>query len=114
MRHYSYFDQNEIFELAEEGIDDSDPFVSEGVPTDEDFREAFGKRTFEICEADNKILAEKAGINIRSLRAAFENLRECDMIRPMDEKWKIYLTPYRYYKREYMNRKLTKEVQDVV
>ena len=75
-----------------------------------DFDEFYPQRKFDYCEADCSVLAQHAGINRRSIKSAIENLKKNSLINYVEESphilWRVYLQPKKYYKREYLNKKI--------
>jgi len=93
MRYFAYFDYDEYT-------------FNEDRETSE-FDEIFPNREYEYCEAERDILAEHAGISIRTMRGALTSLKDNDLIEPavLDSRriWKVFLRPSRYFKRDYLN-----------
>lgn len=94
MRHFSYFED-------EEGIGGDE----------DDFRDAFLNRDYDLCEAEISIMAEHAGVNRCRMYDALRDLRRRILIEPHDEKrWKVFLRSKenQIYTREYLNSQILK------
>lgn len=92
MRRFSFFDMEEY--LSEEDLDS------------QDFYEIFPNRKYECCEAERDILAEHAGITIRTMRNALTSLVDNHLIEPAvfsRHAWKVFLRPPKYFKRGFLN-----------
>ena len=93
MRYFSYYDVQEDDEREEIlGVE-----------------ELYATRKWELCNTDIGELAENAGINRRSIKAALESLQESNLIEPYTDKtgedmWKVYLIPPEIWKAGYLNR----------
>jgi hypothetical protein len=77
-------------------------------------------REYDYCDADMVVLAEYAGISRSSAYDAIGSLENNSLIertRPLNNNptWKVYVTPPKYFKREYLNEKIAKRygIQDL-
>lgn len=71
----------------------------------------YGKRKWELCNAENGQIAKYAGINRHTVKEAVENLKNNFLIQPyvteMNEKTtKVFLIPEKLWKPSYLNQKL--------
>jgi hypothetical protein len=97
---FSYFD----FSIYQMLLEDEDPAVFESVDHNEFFTEGhFEQRQFDIADPEIDVLAEYAGISRRSVYAAFESLEADDFIQKASDYWKVFRSPPKSYKREYLN-----------
>jgi len=89
IRRFSYFELDLYNELEDQ----------EGPDVADFFREDYSTRKYDFCNADRGIMAERAGITIRSMRGALESLQKGLLIEPVDgDTWKVYfrLPPTRW------------------
>jgi hypothetical protein len=106
MRYFGYNDYYEYWGALEE---------EKGEEVDLELRwEDYKFREFDFCEAEPGKLCEFAGITRRSYSDAIEDLVKHFLIDRTDESWKykVYLHPPRYYKRDYMNKRLMEPVTE--
>jgi hypothetical protein len=77
-----------------------------------DFDEIYRERKCDFCEAEVGIMAKYAGISLRSISNALEDLQARNLIEAIginDEgnfQWKVFLKPHRYFKRSFLNQKV--------
>lgn len=66
--------------------------------------EEYQARTYEICEADKRILCECAGIDQKSFKSGIRSLIECHLVEiTNDDQIKVYIKPEVRFKAEFMN-----------
>lgn len=97
MRHFSFFDHDQYADLEELEIYEGD------------YCKDYAQREYEFCEAENKILAEYAGIHRSSIYNAQKSLERNFLIEPVNgyDGWKVYLRGNgTYWKRNYLNEKI--------
>jgi len=71
--------------------------------------EAYKSREYDLCEADNTVLCEYAGITSRSLNSALKSLEDNFLIEnDSDSSWRVYLRTkdHTTWKRSYLNEKI--------
>lgn len=107
MRCYGGYTYNEHFEDVEP---EEDPVTNPA-----EFPSIYAARDFDFCSADLHVLAESAGIHRTSLSAGIKSLQDNFLVEYADDpdeyenpRWKVFLTPPKYWKAEYLNR-LTRE-----
>jgi len=103
LRNFGYFDINtfEVYCEEEEADSECNPIH---------FDEIYEIRSWDVCEAEEDILAEYSGISKRSIPGALESLRRSLLIADYQsgdiEGWKVFLRPAKYYNRSYLNEKI--------
>jgi len=83
----------------------------EGAPEceDSDFMEAYQNRDYDLCSADPALMCELAGITRKSYPDAMNQLRQRFLIECASndddgrQQWKVFLSPPKIYKPEYLN-----------
>jgi hypothetical protein len=100
MRHWGYFD---IYKYAEE----------EDLELDEcDMNEIYPVREYDFCEAEKRLMAEHAGISVRSINGALVSLQNNFLVELLGGMygWKVYLKSkdQTIWKRDYLNKKIMK------
>lgn len=104
MRYFGYFD-SDIFNLYSEIEDESFDYTN--------FKGHYPNRQWEFCDAEKDVLAEFAGINKKSIKAALKSLNKNFLIEPYNDDfydgWKVYLQPFKIYKRDYLNDQVIKK-----
>jgi hypothetical protein len=78
-----------------------------------DFSEIYQCRKYDFMNAEEPIICELAGINRRSLPDAYRSLESNHFLEflGIDEgkkAWKVFTIPPRYYKRDWLNKKMGK------
>jgi len=89
MRHFGHLHFEEYIEL----------------PEVESTEYEYNNREFDLCDAELPVLAEYAGLTRNSVLAALGNLEKCFLIRTDGRKWRVFIKPPYYFKREYLNQK---------
>ena len=81
----------------------------EELETDDDFKAAYAERTFEVSEAEPGVIAQYAGISRFRVSNAMDNLIKHNLVERHGDRWKVYLIPPRYYKRDFLNEQIKRE-----
>lgn len=103
LRTFSFFD---YYEYMDRECDEPD--------YDEEC-EIFKNRKYDLVNADIQVMAEFAGISIKSIPPAMESLKDNFLIEetePVDgdysPTWKLFLIPPKYFLRDWLNQKTAK------
>jgi hypothetical protein len=106
MRYFAKFDEFTYLEGEPE---------AEHAPTDEEFKDLFKDRKWDVCETGISNLAKFAGISRPSVYEALKDLEKHWLIESLGRNyegwltWKVFLRPKRYYSREYLNNQVAKK-----
>jgi DNA-binding transcriptional ArsR family regulator len=112
MRYFAYFEQD-IYVEKEKSL-------GETASTDEDFKNLFKNRKWDICEAEITILAKYTGISRPSVYEALEDLEKHYLIERLGLNgegkvtWKVFLIPPKHYRREYLNTQIAKRYKSEI
>jgi hypothetical protein len=69
-----------------------------------EFDVVYPNRIWDLCEAEKKIIADHAGISMRSVWRALKNLEDNYLIERHDKhSWRVMIRPKRYHPRSYLN-----------
>ena len=85
-------------------------FETTEVPFDqEEFRDLYRKRRWDVCKAALDIMAAHAGISPRSVYTALNDLEECFLIKKMRSNlegarmWKVFIVPPKRFTARFLN-----------
>ena len=78
-----------------------------------EFTEIYKGRKYDFMDADEPIICEFAGISKKALPNAYKSLAQHYFIELLGfyggrKVWKVLVNPTKYYKRDWLNRKLKK------
>jgi hypothetical protein len=73
---------------------------------DEEIREDYSRREFEYSEAGPGMIGKHTGISRARVFDALKDLVNCFLIEHSGNRLRVYLTPPKYYKRDYLNEQL--------
>ncbi|MDP8238633.1 MAG: hypothetical protein P9X24_06055 [Candidatus Hatepunaea meridiana] len=102
MRFFSTFDIEVYYELYSDELDSTD------------FEDIYPVRKSEFCEANMRVMADHAGIHMRSMNTALDSLHKNNLIKWNDrfEVWEVILKPKTYWKRDYLNKRVLERYKE--
>ena len=102
MRYFGTFDPSLYLEMEESETTE--------VPFDqEEFRDLYRKRRWDLCRGELDIMAAHAGISRRSVYTALKDLEECFLIETLTgdlegaRRWKVFIVPPKRYTAGFLN-----------
>ena len=108
MRSFGTFDPSLYLEMENSETTD--------VPFDqEEFRDLYRERRWDLCRAELHIMAAHAGISLRSVYTALKDLEQCFLIERLradldgTRRWKVFIVPPKHYTAEFLNKRVMKK-----
>ena len=96
LRSFAAWDKDEAAELAD------------GLGDDSEFKEAYAARQWEYSELMPGDIAKYSGIERARVYGALKDLTNHFFTERCRERWKVFLLPQQYYKRDFLNEQLMK------
>lgn len=94
LRVFSAWDKEEA-EEGEDGMED-------------DYKDLYASRQWEYSEVESGIIAKYAGIARQNVQIAIHDLEDKCLVERVDRRWKVYLSPPKYFKRDFLNEQVIK------
>jgi hypothetical protein len=107
MRYFATFDPSFYLEAGN--------FETPEVPFDqEEFKDLYRERRWDLCRAELVIMAAHAGISLRSVYTALNDLEQCFLIERLradfegSKRWKVFIVPPKRYTAGFLNKVVLK------